>query len=651
MSEPKCPSCSSNECRRAGFYTLADGERSRRYQCRRCRRKFPLQYFRPPAQPSGEICPKCNSPNTIKTGKPVEWKHSLTQRCRCKDCGKQFTLGSRKKLMLFLNGELIYRCWNPLDLVHVPDVVCPNCNQKKAILKSEYQDGKRQQKICLLLCLSCSQEFKGEGTPWKNSMYRKLGKTVPRRSWQFDDDLWDLRQLYPNFDEHKFTQQLFLNFSNSGSDGFKKLIKKYVLWLIQSGAKPSTLRLILCCLSFLGRFLHQQIVTSMEEVNRQLLGIYWAQERGKLSRESLKKEKNHVKKFFEWGNNEQHFTTPTTLITTFNRSPKTFKDEPDPLEESVLQAIRDNLHVLPEPLQLMFMLGFWLGARPNELCYIRKDCLNLDPDGSMWWVEFERQKVNDENRLIVETDIVRLIQQQQIYINELQGEDYPYLFCHYQGIGKMGYPNYPRLMAIKRPPLVQSSSNPMVKVIRHLIEQCEIKDSNGTLARFTGAILRPSRATHLIRNGYSLEFVRIWLKHRSATTTKRYYTRYRPGELLDVACVMANLEGKFLPYDSNPESLRQNPELHELDGLKTPFGEPLYGYCIFREFCPRFGHCYTCGFHVASADKLPFYKSQLERLWAKKTEVFNYGSTEMLNSYTQIVEALEGKVAALEAVI
>ena len=121
--------------------------------------------------------------------------------------------------------------------------------------------------------------------------------------------------------------------------------------------------------------------------------------------------------------------------------------------------------------------------------------------------------------------------------------------------------------------------------------------------------------------------------------------------ILDVACVMANLEGKFIPYDSSPESLRKNPELHELDGLKTPFGEPLYGYCIFREFCPRFGHCYTCGFHVASADKLPLYKSQLERLLIKKTEIFNYGSAEMLNSYTQIVEALEGKVAALEAVI
>ena len=152
----------------------------------------------------------------------------------------------------------------------------------------------------------------------------------------------------------------------------------------------------------------------------------------------------------------------------------------------------------------------------------------------------------------------------------------------------------------------------------------------------------------MICDGFSFEFIRIWLKHRSSKTTKRHYTRYQPGEMLDVACVMANLDGKFMSYDTNLESLRQNPGLHELDGLKMPNGEPLYGYCTFREFCPRFGHCYTCGFHVASTDKLPHYKAQLESLRVKNVEVFNYGSSELLESYNQIVNALEGKIEALE---
>ena len=296
----------------------------------------------------------------------------------------------------------------------------------------------------------------------------------------------------------------------------------------------------------------------------------------------------------------------------------------------------------------MFMLSFWLGTRPGELCYLQRNCLRLDPNGSIWWIEFERQKTTDEHRLPITTDLVRLIQQQQTYITKLHGEDYSYLFCHYQGFKKTDFPLYPQLKAVKRPPLPSATENPMVKAIRHLIEHCNICDSNGQLAAFVGRILRPSRATQMIRDGYSLEFIRIWLKHRSGKTTKRHYTRYPPGALLDVACVMANMDGRFYPYDSNPESLHQNPELHELDGLKLTNGEPLYGYCTFREFCPRFGHCYTCGFHIASADKLPHYKAQLERLLAKKSEVFNHGSSEMLESYTQIVNALEGKIEALE---
>lgn len=647
MSDLQCPYCGGNESKNAGFHTLTDGTRMQRYQCCCCKKKFQPKYLRPPAQPAEMDCPHCGSSRTVIKGNPIKRKHGKFQPCICKDCGKNFSQNKSKLLKTFLNGKLIHSCRYPPGLEYIPDVACPNCYQKKAMLKTKYKDSQAQREVLTLVCLGCGQQFKGEGRPWKPTVYRMLGKPVPSNSWLFENERWDLRELYPNVEEQKF-KQFFLNFTNCGFGWYKNLLKAYVVWCIQVGIKYSSLPDLVSSLKFFGRFLQVQGVTLMENINRQFMATYWMEERGNLARNSLLKEMAHIQSFLHWGNAQQHFTTSSSLITSFDR-PKKFLNEPDPLEDSVLETIRDNLHILPEPLQLMFMLGFWLGTRPSELCYLYKDCLKLDLDGSNWWVEFEREKAEDNHKLLVTTDLIRLIQQQQVYINELFGEDYPYLFCHYQQIGDTSYPNYAKLKAVKRPPIVTSGNNPMVKAIRHIIKHCEIKDSNGRLATFTGNILRPSRATHLINNGFSLEFVRLWLKHRQAETTRRHYTRYRPGELLDVATVMANLDGRLYPYDSDPQSLRQNSELHELDGLTMLNGEPLYGYCTFRDFCPRFGRCYSCGFHVASADKLDYYKSQLERLKIKEQFAFNHGSSEILESYKELVNALENIIDALEA--
>ncbi len=614
-------------------------------KCKHCGKNFTLGSEIKPAQSAGECCFQCGSSNTVKVGKLQKSKHSTIQACRCNDCGGKFNQGGRKKARLYFQGKEVCRFWNPPGLKHIADIKCPDCSQEKAVLKTEFWDSREKKKARVLACLNCGRKFKGEGRPWKTGVQQMMGKKLPRHPWQFEDDSWDLRELYSHCEDNRL---VFLNFNNRGTDWFKNLLKAYIIHLIKRGNKLSSLPVIVSRIGVFGRYLEEQKIILIEEVDRQLLATYWEQKRSHLTRNGLNQDMGFIKNFLDWGNAEQYFTTSSTLITSFDR-PKTFHSEPDPLEDFVLEAIRDNVHrIVPKPLQLMFILGFWLGTRPNELCCIRKDSFKLDPDGSTWWVEFKREKVNDEHKLPITTDLIRLIQQQQSYINNLFGEDYPYLFCHYQGIGEKSYPDYSRLKPIKRPPLAPSGENPMNKAIRHLISQCDIRDSNGNLVHFTGGILRPTRATYLIRNGYSLEFVRIWLKHSSAVTTKRHYIRYRPGELLDVACVMANMGGKFYAYDSNPESLRQNLDLHNLEGLKMLNGEPLYGYCIFREFCPRFGHCYTCGYHVASADKLPHYKAQLERLLAKKSEVFNYGSSEILESYTQIVNALESKIELLE---
>ncbi len=646
-----CPDCESSE-------TIKKGRPQKRKhgivqicKCKKCRRGFTLGGRQQPAQPAGVNCPHCESSETIKHGSPIKRKFGLVQPCLCKKCPRGFTLGGRERQNIYREGKVIHSYWDVSGLLIIDNISCPNCKQNEVVLKTEHYDNTMHKQIKTMICLGCSQEFTGEGKDWNNNIRRRLGKTIPLEPWEFEKDKWDLRELYPGIEEYKL-ESLFLNFTNCGSNWFVNLLKTYVIWRINSGIRETSLSKQLYILKDFGLFLERRNVTCMEEIDRNLIVTYCNQELCNLANSTFIRVLSCISLFFKWGNETQNFITPSTLIISFD-SPQISNEEPDPLEDSVIEAIVENLHILPEPIQLMFMLGFHLGTRPSELCYLPKDCCKLDQDGTTWWVEFDREKSSDKHRLPVPTEIVHLIKKQKTYIEKVIDDDYPYLFCHYQELGITGYPNYPRMKAIKRPPIVTSFANPMVKVIKSLIEKCNILDSNRKLANFTGAILRPSRATQLINDGYSLNFVRSWLKHRRESTTKRHYTRYDAGQLLDVSSVMANVNQKFYPYESNPESLnpeslRQNPELHELDGLTMLNGEPLYGYCSFREFCPRFGKCYTCGFHVASADKLSHYKSQLEQLKIKEEIAFNHGSSEIYESYQQIVNALESIIDALE---
>lgn len=52
---------------------------------------------------------------------------------------------------------------------------------------------------------------------------------------------------------------------------------------------------------------------------------------------------------------------------------------------------------------------------------------------------------------------------------------------------------------------------------------------------------------------------------------------------------------------------------------------------------------------MASADKLPQYRAQLERIKANETLAFKYWSGELLESYQKTATALEGIVNTLDS--
>jgi hypothetical protein len=166
--------------------------------------------------------------------------------------------------------------------------------------------------------------------------------------------------------------------------------------------------------------------------------------------------------------------------------PKKSKNEPDWLDEITRTSIKTNLSKILQPIARHYLLQEYTAARPRDICLINFNCLVEEND--KWYVKFYQHKVNRWQQLPATREIRQLIEKQQQWIQETLGRDYPYLFCHFRNIKKVAYPQFPDIKPLPKPPLVDSFENPMVRIIRMLIEKEHILDANGQKPHFTGKI-------------------------------------------------------------------------------------------------------------------------------------------------------------------
>jgi hypothetical protein len=242
------------------------------------------------------------------------------------------------------------------------------------------------------------------------------------------------------------------------------------------------------------------------------------------------------------------------------------------------------------------------------------DCL-VEENGK-WYIRFFQSKVERWHKIPATREMRLLIEEQQQWIRQLLGADYPYLFCHFRSLPADSYPSFPRLKPLPKPPRISAADNPMVRIIRMLIEREDIRDTNGQRPHFTGKITRSSRLQE-IRVKHGLEAAQLYADHLSSRTT---IENYAPPTQEQVAAVdlpfqelLLNPGNKFLPWQSLPESLLLNPKAHELD-LEISPRLVVYGYCALapQTPCPYnlYPKCYGCGSFRPSIGKLPLYERQ-----------------------------------------
>lgn len=560
-------------------------------------------------------CPECN--------------HGVLRYCHCNNksvCKFRIYCESCQSKTL-LNCRVANHIYNYLPTVECPNPLCTQIghNRQKGWI---YKDGEATDRC---RCHFCGIRFKFNSTnahSWVGSQSEnKLS------SFCFEDDVWNLQYF---FDHPKGKS---LNFTNIYPQWYRLKVKKYLHYLIKSRTySPNYIQDQNYALKQLGEVIQQYQLQGKSDISRQVI-LSFLDACNTNQNGTINNKLRNIKQFLEWLELDVQYLIRNRDFLKENKS------NADWLDKVTREAIKQNLSKIPAPIAHHYLVLEYTAARPGDLCQIAFDCL-VEENGN-WYIKFYQSKVERWHKILATREIRRVIEEQQKWIRQTFGSDYPYLFCHFRSFQETAYPDFANIRALPQPPKVKIAMNPMVRIIRMLIEKEDIRSANGQKPHFTGKIIRPSRLQE-VRTKYGMEAARLYADHKSSSTTFRHYappTREQVASVdLPFQELLMNPDNKFLPWQSLPESLLKNPQAHELD-LEIAPRLVVYGHCALnpKTPCPvnLFPKCYGCSSFRPSTGKLPLYERQYQGEQQRLTEAEASGAELAFEEAKATIEAMD----------
>jgi integrase/transcription elongation factor Elf1 len=572
-------------------------------------------------------CPRCQKIG-VRLGGNLENK----KKFRCPDCNKEIIQFYSLTKTYFSNILAGY------------GFACPNekCNARQMVLYKTIK-GKKHFK-----CKVCRATTVESCDLTRSNLSRYAQRTTYIKTFCFEDDEWDLRAI--NNSTGRKNSGYIVNFNSFQCNWFKSLSKKYIYYLCKLNKPWGTIDRYVTGFRQFSTYLVDKNILNLEKINRDLIidFIAWNNSSNCTTTNRLRS----LGQLFITGNIQGWFYIDPDLIQDSDY-PKQKLSNPDPIPDPVREQIEKNLHKLPDPIARMWIVCFFAAMRPQELALLKKNC--LEQVGDKWkliWWRKKGKKIHQHSVPITRT-IAKVVQEQREYIEELWGQDWEHLFCHYQNISQLD-PTHPRLKPVKK--VIPSSWNPLRIAIRTLIKAENIRDDNGQLAKFQPRLLRETRLTELFQKGHDLSVVSAWAGHKRLATTANFYTQVTcqqiEKEVGHIQSALVNAEGKKLYYESMPKSFWENPVAHELEVAGTHVNTPIYGYCglDLDEECDKFRACYTCRFFVPKPEKLPQYIKQRDELREKQEQALASGHDVLVEQFGRQADQLDKIILSLQEV-
>ena len=575
------------------------------------------------------ICPHCDTKGLRLAGKDNYTNRKLFRCLKCKKRISQCIKIKFPNTNTGINWNKDYR---------VGEFACPNPNCDSRDIRLTSQSKKKQR----FKCNTCGTETR-ESIDFTESILSQYAHLRPVKPFSFKDDKWNIRAIKPP--ANKQEKVLIANFKTVKTSWFRSLTKRYIYHLCKLNRPVGVIEHHLINLRIFSRYLAEKNINNINLIDRSLILDFLAWDNTGV--DATRKRLSTLRDFFWTGNVQNWFAIDQDLVRD-DDYPKARVGNPDPIPDSVREQIESNLYKLPEPIARMWIVAFFTAMRPSELALLKKDC--LVQEGSHWSIVWQRGKNRDFHTVPITRIIAKVVQEQLEYIEQLWGTEWNYLFCHYQR--PSGTRQYSNIDPVRK--VIPKSNNIFRGAIEYLIETENIRDENGTLAKFTPCLIRPTRLTQLFEQGHDLSVVSAWAGHKRLATTSNFYTQVSC-ELIEkeaghIQKALFNADGQYYQYESLPKSFWQDPQAHKLDLPSDHINTPIYGYCglPLDKPCDKFRACYTCRFFVAAPEKLAQYVKLREELREKQERAKNNGRKELFDQFGRQADQLDKIITSLQ---
>jgi len=506
-----------------------------------------------------------------------------------------------------------------------PLICCTHCGSSKHYGKNGRNKSSRTQ---IYLCRNCGHSFtpRAEAPPI----------TVDPQA-EYLKDVWDARCLGFTDDVGKTSYKL--NFLTLQPLWFRKAAKEYLKFCL-GRLTFGSVQEKLYALNRLSKFL-QASYPSLQphEFTRSIAIEYRNYVMSlNLSSSSHKTLISEAKLFFD-ACYQNEWLNITRYILRGTDFPKVQKTLPRYIPECVMEQLNQHLDSLPEPVMRMVLVLQECGMRISELIHLKRDCLLQDKAGD-WFLRYYQFKMKKEITIPVSREIVRVIQEQEKYIQKHLPNSFEYLFCSNGGVRSPNFNPVPRLMMRKTLP----------NYLNRLAVAKNICGDNQQPWHFQTHQFRHTVGTRMINNGVPQHIVQRYLGHESPEMTATYayiHDQTLKKEISKFRDKVVNIAGEIVqPNNLEAEDIDLQWVKKNIQAQALPNGS--CALPTISKGCPHANACLTCTHFRTTAEHLDIHKKEREQTeqilakaqlngWQRVVEM----NQQVLNNLNNIIGSLE----------